>query len=39
MGPCVPILAMTQCAIWILEFEGPENVFLVVTHVLGVSEF
>ena len=39
MGPCVSILSATECAIRIWAFEGPEDVFHVVAHVLGISEF
>ena len=30
---------VAQCAIWVLEFERPENISFVVTHILGVAKF
>jgi hypothetical protein len=34
-----PYHFVAQCAVWVLEFEGPKNVNSVITHVLGVAEF
>ena len=39
LGPCVSIIFVAQCAVWVLEFERPEDVFSMIAHVLGVSEF
>ena len=39
MGPCVPILTLAECTVRVLEFDGPEDVFPVVTHVSSISKF
>ena len=39
MGPCVLAVEMAKCAVGILMCEGPENILLVVIHVLCVSRF
>ena len=39
MWPCVPIIGAAKCAIGVLIFEWPKDVFPMVAHVLGISQF
>ena len=39
MRPCVSVIPVTKCAVGILKFEWPEDVFPMIPHVLGISEF
>ena len=39
MGPCVPFVFVTECTIGVWVCEGPEYVFPMIAHILGVSEF
>lgn len=35
--PCVFVVIWAQCAVGVGEFGGPEEVFYMVTHILGES--
>ena len=39
MGPRVFVLTMAECVVRVWEFERPEDVFHVVSHILSVLEF
>ncbi len=39
MWPCVSTIHVTKCAVGILKFEWPEDVFPMISHVLGISKF
>ena len=39
MWPCVSTVSVAQYAVGVFEFERLEDVFSVVTHVLGISKF
>ena len=39
MWPCISIVSVAECAVRVLEFKWPEDVFPMIPHVLGVSKF